>query len=138
MDLKKRALEIAARRAAAVVAESVSIIRQEIVDVMREASPSGHVDEEGYRSSAPGQPPAYGKGVYAASWQEREPEMDGLQVRGSVYSDMVDEQGQSVARRLEWGDDQVAARPHVRIGLDRARSKIQDLIRATSEGRDHR
>lgn len=136
MNLRQRALEIATRKAERVVAGATEIIRDEIVDTMRRSSPAGHQDRDGYRSSAPGQPPAYGRGVYARAWQTRGPVLDIEKVTGEVFNDLVDPNtGQSVARTLEWGDYTVAARPHVRPAFDASRERIQKLIRDVSDGR---
>lgn len=112
------------------VDQDTETIRESIVDVMRSAQPSGFTDEEGYTSSAPGEPPAYGKGVYAGSWETRAAEVEGMRVRGEVRSDLTDPRTRAnVARGLEWGDENSLPRPHIRPGIELARERIRDRAR---------
>lgn len=127
--LKDRAMRVATEKAVRVTSDIAGIIREEIVQLMAESTPTGYTDEEGYQSSAPGEPPAFGRGVYARSWEELPPQVSGRTVRAVVRSKMKGPDGRVVAVRLEYGDETTAARPHVRIGLDRARQKIEQLIR---------
>jgi len=112
------------------VDQDAEAVRESIVEVMRSADPSGYTDEAGYTSSAPGEPPAYGKGVYAGSWKTRPATVEGHQVHGGALSELQDPRtGQNVARSLEWGDENNLPRPHVRPGIEIARAKIRQRER---------
>lgn len=141
---------------AAVQAAAITI-RDEIVSVIQESSPSGReyplpgsiaprVDETGakiagkfYTASAPGQPPAERTGNYAGNWHFSKPVWEGRhRVVASVYNPTrVGSSGEHpLWAILEYGTSDLVnfgvrmqPRPHVRKAVDRAVPKIQRQIR---------
>lgn len=106
------------------ITRGAEIVRDEIVDVMRRSVPAG---EDG--RSAPGQPPAYGKGVYARSWKSEPAELHGEELRAVAFSVKRNPEGRLVAVELEYGGEHNAPRPHVRPSLPTAAARIAALVR---------
>lgn len=81
-------------------------------------------------ASAPGQPPAIREGIYRDSWQSTPPVDQGGVVRAAVVNSvMVGEADQyPLGLLLEDGTYKMRPRPHIRIALVKARSKIQALL----------
>lgn len=105
------------------------LTREEIVSVMRDATPTGYTDDGGYTSSAPGEPPAYGRGRYAASWKASSARSNGSRSEASAFSAMRDRRtGRLVGAALEWGDEDTEARPHIRVAIDRIRPRVTALL----------
>lgn len=132
LDLSDEARRLVAQHAAAFAEAGAIMVRDEIVNVIREASPAGEVYQipgtrSSYRASAPGQPPAVREGRYINSWQwtpavEVEDEMV-----ATAYSDLM--VGPYVlADMFEKGTIHMEPRPHVDDGVRRAADQLRDLI----------
>lgn len=141
------------RRAVEVAAE---IIRDEIVAVINESSPSGRryaipgtqpprkrdgewISGKSYRASAPGEPPAEREGLYRASWKATPATVDGNTVRAGVYNTRRVGDDIPLWVILEYGTTpivggltatmEIEPRPHIRPAVERARPKIQAMLK---------
>jgi hypothetical protein len=109
-----------------------AVVRDSVVDVMRSGTPSGFTDDAQYTSSAPGEPPAFGRGVYAGSWHTTPGREEGKTVVAEAFSAMRDRRtGRLVADALEHGDEDAAPRPHIRPGLHNSIPAARDLVEGT-------
>lgn len=126
------------------VESSASIIRDAIVEVIEEGDPSGRTykvpgTDTTYTASAPGEPPAVREGVYRSSWAFTRAVREGSRIIAGVHNSRKVGEGEAYAlwSILEFGTTPIvgglrvqhviAPRPHVMVGLRRARSDIQDL-----------
>lgn len=128
------------------VESSAAIIRDAIVDVMEEGDPSGRTykvpgTETTYTASAPGEPPAIREGVYRSSWKFTRAIRQGSKVMAGVYNTRKVGEGEDFAlwSILEYGATRslgrgamirqvvLLPRPHVMVGLRKARPDIEDL-----------
>lgn len=133
-DHSQRAIAEVKRRTIPLVNGMTAAVRDEVVDVIESANPSGerypHPTRSGtYRASAPGEPPASPTGAYPESWQTDEAEVRGDRVSGAAFSDS------EVAPDLEFGSagpPPVEPRPHARPALQRVRGKVERMVREAS------
>lgn len=147
VDLSDQALEILDEvLLRGFVESSAAIIRDAIVQVIEEGDPSGRTykvpgTETTYTASAPYEPPAVREGVYRSSWKFTRAVTVGSQIMAGVYNTRKVGEGEDFAlwSILEFGATRslgrgamvrqvvLLPRPHVMVGLRKARPEIQDL-----------
>lgn len=119
-----------------IVDASTRIVRDAIVDEMEQAGPrSGRTYKKPgtsteYVASAPGEPPAIREGVYANSWSVTPPVIRPDYVIGFAVNPIT-VGGVALGLVLEEGssDGTLQPRPHIRPGLERARGRVDAMIR---------
>ncbi len=131
MSWAEQAMRQLAPQIEAFTENSATIVRDEVVALMEESSPSGvHYKSRGHRASAEGEPPAVEDGDYIESWKVSPPEQRGSQVMSGAYTDLMADDGRELRGvYLEYGTHAMGARPHVGPGTDRARIRVNHGIR---------
>lgn len=139
-----------------IVEAGAEIIRDEIVAVINESSPTGRryaipgtqpprrrdgqwLPGKSYRASAPGEPPAEREGLYRASWKSTPAVVEGNTVRAGVFNDRrVGRDDIPLWLILEFGTTPIVGgdlviqslqpRPHIRPAVERARPKLRQMV----------
>lgn len=131
----------AAHRAAPVV-EAIAIkARDEVVETMENASPSGLTykvpgTNTTYVASAPGEPPAIREGLYAGSIKYTPAVDDGERIRARAYTDRRVGPGEKylLGELLENGTETMEPRPHWRPAFDSVQDEARRIVREANGG----
>lgn len=107
------------------------LVRDEIVAVMEDSSPSGvFYRSRGHRASAEGEPPAVEEGDYVDSWKVSPAVQAQERLSAGAYTDLMADDGRELrAIYLEHGTEAMGPRPHIAPGTERAKEEIGRKVR---------